>query len=615
MVVSLFIWGNKSIITITMNKEETLEIEFNCRKYTIPSSTDYTLKTLLEAVQCQPEPDYILVQLNRDEQLLSRRRYSTYGPNLDNDIHLSRGQIFHYKNTNPDPYNTEAYTPTTVGIEFNCRKYIIPLLSTDYTARMLLKAVKCQPKPDYILVQDMDYLAEIWHTGEPADPDDSPIDPNDSLINLDEGLIFHYRGPLLTKTEHRRIILQTGKGKKAIIEIEFNGRKYTIPSLTDYTMKTLLEAVQCQPKPGYALKQRSRPPTRYEYDSSSVELENGLIFDYRLDAPTEWNQAIAQEIEFNGRIYTIPLSTDYTVKTLLEAVQCQPKPGYILTQIQTLEMLPTQCEDTGLIELEKGLIFYYYCQGPLLTETNWWLFPIQAAESKKEIIEIEFNGRKYTIPLSTDYTVKTLFEAVKHQLKPGYILMQVSENYINEHWQDAHLVDLKKGLTFYYWSTIKLLKNQIDKLKDNIKRDGIQKIVIGAAIIHAGSHEALLLERQSNDSMGYLLELPNGTVDASENIIDALKRIIREEVGLEVDNVDSFVGAFDYISGSGKKTRQLNFLVRTSILEIKLNPAKHTGSYDIDEYFSEYDSLDISDGVRHVLYLVGSLHDTNLPYL
>ncbi len=194
-------------------------------------------------------------------------------------------------------------------------------------------------------------------------------------------------------------------------------------------------------------------------------------------------------------------------------------------------------------------------------------------------------------------------------------MTQVSENYISEYRQDTPPVDLKNGLTFYYWSTIKLLKNQIDKLRDNIKRDGIQKIVIGAAIIHAGSYEALLLERQSNDSMGYLLELPNGTVDASENIIDALKRIIREEVGLEVDNVDSFVGAFDYISGSGKKTRQLNFLVRTSILEIKLNPAKHTGSYDIDEYFSEYDSLDISDGVRHVLYLVGSLHGTNLPYL
>ncbi len=414
LVASLFIWGNKSIITITMNKEETLEIEFNCRIYTIPLSTDYTLKTLLEAVQCQPEPDYILVQLNRDEQLLAQRRFSTYGSNLDNDIHLSRGQIFHYKNLNPDPYNTEAYTPTTVEIEFNCRKYIIPLLSTDYTVRMLLKAVKCQPKPDYILVQEMN-LMEIWHTGEPADPDDSPIDSNDSLINLDEGLIFHYRGPLLTKTEQRQIILQTGKGKKEIIEIEFNGRKYTIPSLTDYTVKTLLEAVQCQPHPSYALKQRSRPPTRYKQDSSSVELENSLIFYYRLDTSTEWNQAIAQEIEFNGRKYTIPSLTDYTVKTLLEAVQCQPKPGYILTQIP--EMISTAYEDTRPIELENGLIFYYYCLGPLLIETKWRQITLQAAEGKKEIIEIEFNGRIYLIPLSTDYTVKTLLEAVKYQLK------------------------------------------------------------------------------------------------------------------------------------------------------------------------------------------------------
>ncbi len=65
-------------------------------------------------------------------------------------------------------------------------------------------------------------------------------------------------------------------------------------------------------------------------------------------------------------------------------------------------------------------------------------------------------------------------------------------------------------------------QDQISVLEDDIKRDGIQKVVVGAVIRRGNA--VLLLKRQADDFMGGLVELPSGTVDAGEDIIDALKR-------------------------------------------------------------------------------------------
>ena len=104
----------------------------------------------------------------------------------------------------------------------------------------------------------------------------------------------------------------------------------------------------------------------------------------------------------------------------------------------------------------------------------------------------------------------------------------------------------------------------------------------------------LLLKRRGGDFMGGLVELPSGTVDSGEAIIDALKREVREETGLEIDDIDSFIGTFDYTSGSGKRTRQLNFLIYTDKQEIKLNPEEHTESYWLDPGSDAFKALNIS---------------------
>src|SRR5688572_26680513 len=115
--------------------------------------------------------------------------------------------------------------------------------------------------------------------------------------------------------------------------------------------------------------------------------------------------------------------------------------------------------------------------------------------------------------------------------------------------------------------------NVIQELLVAARKDGVQKLVVGG-VIRMGSR-FLLLERIKSDFMGGLVELPSGTVDADEDLLTALGREVREETGLTVDSVLAYLGPFDYVSGSGKKTRQFNFLIEVAPGEVKLEPTEH----------------------------------------
>ena len=142
-------------------------------------------------------------------------------------------------------------------------------------------------------------------------------------------------------------------------------------------------------------------------------------------------------------------------------------------------------------------------------------------------------------------------------------------------------------------------QEQIKTLEDGIKWDGIQKVVVGA-VVRRGDL-VLLLKRRPDDFMGGLVELPSGTVDPEEKIIEALKREVQEETGLKVESPDSFVGAFDYTSSSGKKTRQLNFLTRVQERKVRLNPAEHTEYYWLNPNTEDFQSLNISEKTRQTI--------------
>ena len=99
--------------------------------------------------------------------------------------------------------------------------------------------------------------------------------------------------------------------------------------------------------------------------------------------------------------------------------------------------------------------------------------------------------------------------------------------------------------------------------------EGIDRIVVGAVIIRDG--RALILRRKADDYMGGMFEIPSGRLDGEETLVDALSREVEEETGLRVASIDWYLGSFDYSSMSGRKTRQLNFLIQVYESDVKLS--------------------------------------------
>ena len=115
------------------------------------------------------------------------------------------------------------------------------------------------------------------------------------------------------------------------------------------------------------------------------------------------------------------------------------------------------------------------------------------------------------------------------------------------------------------------------------EQEGIVKNVVGAIIL-SEKNKVLIMSRKTDDFMGGIDELPSGNMEQGENIYDTLIREVKEETNLDIVNVKSYIGSFDYISGSGKKARQYNF-----VLDVK-----NTGNIILTEH-DEYKWLTIEE--------------------
>ena len=131
------------------------------------------------------------------------------------------------------------------------------------------------------------------------------------------------------------------------------------------------------------------------------------------------------------------------------------------------------------------------------------------------------------------------------------------------------------------------------------EKDGVQKLVVGAVIYK--NSKFLLLERVLSDSMGGFVGIPSGTVEAGEDLLTALAREVQEETGLLVTAVLKYLGSFDWISSSGKKTRHFNFFVEAEEGEIKLSPTEHQAYYWVALSDAAFTTLNISDATKEIL--------------
>ena len=136
------------------------------------------------------------------------------------------------------------------------------------------------------------------------------------------------------------------------------------------------------------------------------------------------------------------------------------------------------------------------------------------------------------------------------------------------------------------------IKNKtIQKLICKADKDGIQKIVVRAVIKRR--NKFLLLERAPNDFLGGLVVLPGGSISANEDILQALVREIKEESGLTTVSINNYLGFSDYISSSGKKTRQFVFTAKTKPGDVKLD-SEHSRFFFLSPLDKSFSTLNIS---------------------
>ncbi|PTT75235.1 NUDIX hydrolase, partial [Chryseobacterium sp. HMWF001] len=142
------------------------------------------------------------------------------------------------------------------------------------------------------------------------------------------------------------------------------------------------------------------------------------------------------------------------------------------------------------------------------------------------------------------------------------------------------------------------MEELIKTLLVKAQHDGVEKLVVGGVICM--ENKVLLLRRCPDEYLSGLVELPSGKVDQGEELLQALAREIKEETNLELIAVESYIGSFDYHSGSGKKSRQFNFKIKTDG-NIKINPEEHDeyGFYSVNEINGS--SLNISEFTKKII--------------
>ncbi|WP_031075469.1 NUDIX hydrolase [Streptomyces sp. NRRL WC-3742] len=123
---------------------------------------------------------------------------------------------------------------------------------------------------------------------------------------------------------------------------------------------------------------------------------------------------------------------------------------------------------------------------------------------------------------------------------------------------------------------------------------GITGFVAAAVINHDG--RVLLVRRNPDDYMGGMWEIPSGTVETGETILDAMYRETAEETGLTVDQVSGYIGHFDYQNSRGGTTRQFNFAVTVE----KTEPVVLT-EHDAHQWALPGELPEVSDAVRKLI--------------
>ncbi|KDN82772.1 NUDIX hydrolase [Kitasatospora cheerisanensis] len=123
---------------------------------------------------------------------------------------------------------------------------------------------------------------------------------------------------------------------------------------------------------------------------------------------------------------------------------------------------------------------------------------------------------------------------------------------------------------------------------------GISGFVAAAVIRHEGRF--LFVRRNPDDYLGGLWEIPSGTVEDGESILDAVYRETAEETGLTISEITGYIGHFDYRNSRGGTTRQFNFSATVE----KAEPVVLT-EHDAYQWAPASELPEVTDAVRKLI--------------
>lgn len=101
---------------------------------------------------------------------------------------------------------------------------------------------------------------------------------------------------------------------------------------------------------------------------------------------------------------------------------------------------------------------------------------------------------------------------------------------------------------------------ELKALLEQAKHDGIEKLTTGGLVTNL-HNQVLVVKRRADDFMPNIYELPGGTLEDGESIVECVVRELEEETGIRFSSVEDLLPTFDYRSNSGKKTRQFSFVL------------------------------------------------------
>lgn len=153
------------------------------------------------------------------------------------------------------------------------------------------------------------------------------------------------------------------------------------------------------------------------------------------------------------------------------------------------------------------------------------------------------------------------------------------------------------------------LNNMIEKkLINQAYKEGVEQLVVGAVVMH--EKKVLIIQRNENDFLPKMNELPSGKVELNETLFQSLKRELKEEANLNIKQITNYLGYFDYHSSNLKKCRQFNFLVETEVpFKIILNENEHSKYTWINLFQIKLNSL--SSCVQSVIKIAFEVFSTD----